>query len=68
MMTRRDENIDADSRISAALDAEAITMAQISREENDERLRDLPRPSQPVSYLGPCKDYTDFLRDHIYER
>ena len=64
---RRDTNVDVDSRISAALDAEASTLAQIAQEENDQKLRDLPRSSQPVSYLLSYEDCTNIMKDH-YKR
>jgi hypothetical protein len=67
MRTRRDTNIDVDSRISATLDAEASTLAQIVWEENDQKLRDLPYSSQPVSYLLSYEDCTNIMKDH-YER
>jgi hypothetical protein len=68
MMTQRDTGIDADSRITEAIDAEASTLARIEQEENQQKLRDLPCPSQPVSYFGPCKNHTNFMKDHIYEQ
>ena len=64
MRTRRDTNIDADSHISAALDAEASTMTQIAREENDQKLRDLPCSSQLVSYLLSYEDCTNIMKDY----
>ena len=67
MRTRRDTNIDADSCISAALNAEASTLAQIAQEENDQKLRDLPHSSQSVSYLLSYEDCTNIMKDH-YER
>ena len=45
MWTRRNSGIDADSRITEALDAEASIMGQIEQGENEQKLRDLPRPS-----------------------
>jgi hypothetical protein len=68
MQTHRSSGIDVDSRITAAMDAEARTLAQIDQEETGQKLMDLPHPSQPVSYLSPCKDYTNIMKDHIYER
>jgi|HubBroStandDraft_2_1064218.scaffolds.fasta_scaffold23301_5 hypothetical protein len=56
MRTRRSNGIDADTRITEALDAEARALAQIDQDETGQKLRDLPRPQLPVSYLGPCKD------------
>ena len=67
MWTRHSSSIDANSCIMEALDAEARTLAQIDQEETGQKLRDLPRPSQPVSYLLPYRDYTDIMEDH-YER
>ena len=67
MRTRRNSGIDTDSRITEALDAEASIMGQIEQEENEQKLRDLPRPSQTVSYYLPYKDYTNIMKDH-YER
>jgi hypothetical protein len=59
--------MDTDSCITEALDAKARTLAQIDQEEPGQKLRDLPCPSQPVSYLLPYRDYTDIMEDH-YER
>jgi hypothetical protein len=64
MQSRRNTEIDADSRITEALDAEARTMAQIEQEENGQKLRDLPRPSQTVSYSLPYKYYTNIMKEH----
>jgi hypothetical protein len=67
MQTCHNSSINADSRITEALDAEASIMAQIEQEENAQKLRDLPHPSQTVSYYLPYKDYTNIIKDH-YER
>ena len=56
MRTRRSNGIDADTRISEALDAEAWALAQINQDKTGQKLRDLPRPQLPVSCLGPYKD------------
>ena len=67
MQTRRNNGIDADSRITEALDAKASIMAQIEQEENGQKLRDLLCPSQTVSYLLLYKDYTNIMKDY-YEQ
>ena len=67
MRMRRSAGIDVESRITEVLDAEARALAQIDQEETDQMLRDLPRPAEPVSYLGPCeacKDYTNTMKDY----
>ena len=64
IQSRRNTEIDADSRITEALDAEARTMAQIEQEENGQKLRDLPHPSQTVSYSLPYKYYTNIMKEH----
>ena len=48
MQIRHSSGIDADSRITEALDAEARTLAQIDQEETGQKLKDLPR------LLGGC--------------
>ena len=68
MRSRRATNIDADSRIMEALEAEARSRAQIDQDEDKQRLLDLPHPIQPVSYWISYKDYTNIMKDHIYER
>jgi hypothetical protein len=50
-----------------ALEAEARTLAQIDRDNNEEKLRALPHPPQTVSYLLPCRDYTNIMKDY-YEQ
>ena len=67
MRTRRSSGVDADSRITEALDAEARTLAQINWDENEQKLRELPCPLQTVSYLSPYRDYTNIIKDY-YER
>ena len=56
MRTCCSNGIDADTRIMEALDAEAWALVQIDQDETSQKLRDLPRPQLPVSYLGPYKD------------
>ena len=53
MQTYRSSSIDIDSHITEALDAKARTIAQIEQEENRQKLKDLPHPSQTVSYSLP---------------
>ena len=47
-----------------ALDAEARALARIDREENEEKLRELPGPPQTVSYLLLRRDYTNIMKDY----
>ena len=68
MRTHRNNGIDADTRITEALDTEARILAQIDQDENSQRLGDLPRSTQPVSYLGLYKDYTNIMKEYIYEQ
>jgi hypothetical protein len=67
MRTRRRTGLDADSRITEALNTEARALAQIDQEDNEQKLRELPCPSQPVSYLGLYKDLTNIKKVYIYE-
>ena len=67
MRSHRRNEIDADSRIMEALGAEARILAQINREENEEKLRELPGSPQTVSYSLPYKDYTNIMKDY-YEQ
>jgi hypothetical protein len=50
-----------------ALGTKARTLAQINQEENEEKLRELPGPSQTISYFLLYKDYTNIMKDY-YER
>ena len=68
MRSRHRNEIDADSRIMEALGAEARTLAQINREENEEKLRELPGPSQTVSYSLLYKDYTNIIKNYYEQR
>ena len=56
--------IDADFRIMEALGTEARTLAQIDQEENEEKLRELPSPSQTISYLLSYRYYTNIMKDY----
>ena len=47
-----------------ALEAEARTLAQINWDDNEERLRALPRPPQTISYLLLYRDYTNIMKDY----
>ena len=67
MRTHRSNRIDADTCITEALDTEAGILAQIDQDENSQRLRDLLRSTQPVSYLGLYKDYTNIIKEYIYK-
>ena len=67
MRTHRSNGIDADTRITEALNTEAGILAQINQDENLQRLGDLPRSTQPVNYLGLYKDYTNIMKEYIYK-
>ena len=68
MWTRHSNGIDANTRITETLDTEAGILAQIDQDEISQRLGDLPHSTQPVSYLGLYKDYTNIMKEYIYER
>ena len=67
MRTCCSSGIDVDSHIMEAPDAEARNLVRIDRDENEQKLRELPHPLQTVSYLSPYRDYTDIMKDY-YER
>ena len=51
MAKRVEKKIDADSKTTAALDDEATLLRAIDREENDEKIKNLPASSTKVSTL-----------------